>query len=242
MDSLLGRRRGVAAAIVGTALLGGLAIGLGGTRPGSAADHEDSPLVQGDQAADIADVYSFRSPTNPNKLVLVMTLSDVLPAPEIRLGRSIFSQDVLYQFKIDNDGDAVEDLVIQAFALGNRRNQVMSFRGPLPPVVIGTQARICFGPATNVRVSTGSRAIVKSKRGMKVFAGVRDDPFFFDFGAFLAVVADITSGNGANASFDNPGTDSFAGLNVYSIVVEVPIERLGGDPDDIAVWGTTNRM
>lgn len=40
------------------------------------ADHTDGPLATGDQAADIADVYSFRS---GDALVLAMTISNVQP-------------------------------------------------------------------------------------------------------------------------------------------------------------------
>jgi len=55
-----------------------------------------------------------------------------------------------------------------------------------------------------------------------MFAGLRDDPFFFDFGQYSAIIG------GTATSFNNPGTDTFAGSNVMSIVVEVPKSTLGG--------------
>ncbi len=217
---------------LGVALLLGAAA-LGSYTRVTAADHTDSPLAANDQAADIADVYSFQNGAN---LVLAMTISNIQAAPEIQLGQSIFDPAVLYQLKIDTDGDAVEDLVIQGFVTGNPRNQVMHFRGPIEPEVTGTSARIVNGPETaSVRVSTGESPIVQSRGGMTVFAGVRDDPFFFDLGQFSAVLA------GQAASFNEPGTDAFAGLNVYSIVVELPIDMVG-DPSTLSVWGTTNRL
>ncbi len=207
----------------------------------TAADHIDSPLIAADQSADLADVYSFRSPTNPDHIVLAMTISNIQAAPEIGFGRSIFDPQVLYQFKIDNDGDAVEDFVIQAFVTGkDASKQKMNFLGPAAPEVTGTDARILSRSGKDkarkgkVRVSTGTVPIIKSKRGMTVFAGVRDDPFFFDFGQFVAVL-------GGASSFNDPGTDAFAGLNVYAIVVEFPIAWLGGDSNDLKVWATTSR-
>jgi len=198
----------------------------------TASDHVDSPLTTGDQAADIADVYTFQNGSN---LVLAMTISNVQAAPEIQLGRSIFDPEVLYQFKIENDGDAVEDLVIQAYVTGNPTNQVMHFVGPVEPDLTGTSARIVNGPqSAAVRVSTGENPLVATRDGMMVFAGVRDDPFFFDVGQFSAILA------GQATSFNDPGIDAFAGLNVFAIVVELPMAALG-DPSTLSVWGTTSR-
>jgi hypothetical protein len=47
------------------------------------------------------------------------------------------------------------------------------------------------------------------------FAGPRDDPFFFDLGQFQEIL-------GNASGFNNPGTDTLLGLNVLSVVVEVP--------------------
>jgi len=198
-----------------------------------AADHVDSPLVTGDAAADIADVYSFVSPANADNLVLAMTLHGFVPPTENAI--SLFDPSVLYQFKIDSDGDAIEDLVVQAFVTGGPNNQVMHVRGPVAPEVIGSLGRIVNGGETmSVRVSTGTEPIVASRQGMTVFAGVRDDPFFLDLGQFMAIVG------GQATAFNNPGTDAFAGFNAYAIVIELPIAALGGSPD-LRVWGTTSR-
>jgi hypothetical protein len=72
-----------------------------------------------------------------------------------------------------------------------------------------------------------------SNDGITVFAGVRDDPFFFDLTQFQAILAGQASG------FRNPGVDTFAGTNVLAIVVEVPISMLGGP--NLNIWGTTSR-
>ncbi len=198
-----------------------------------AADHMDSPLVSDDAGADLADIYAFVSPSNPDNLVLAMTVHGFVPPTESSI--SLFDPSVLYQFKIDTDGNAVEDLVIQAFVTGSDGNQIMHFRGPVAPEVAGAVSRVVPGAETaTVRVSTTFSPTVESLNGMTVFAGVRDDPFFLDFGQFTAIVA------GEATAFNNPGTDSFAGFNVYAIVVELPIALLGGS-SDLGIWGTTSR-
>ncbi len=205
---------------------------LGATRWLTASDHRDSALLTADRAADIADVYSFRSPANPDNVVLVMTVSGLIPPPEA--ATTFFDPNVLYQWKIDNTGDAVEDLVIQAFVTGSGPHQVMHFRGPAMPLAPGTEARVLRGPETaTVRVSHAAEPIVTSRGGLTVFAGVRDDPFFFDLTRFKEIIA------GHASSFRNPGVDAFAGTGVLAIVVELPSALLGGP--QLGVWGTTNR-
>ena len=209
----------------------GAAVAIGWVGWLTAADHIDSPLVTDDAGADIADVYTFESPNNPNHVVLAMTLHGFVPPEEA--GVSIFDPRVLYQFKIDNDGDAVEDLVIQTFVTG-RRHQTAHVIGPVQPRVTGTEAKLAHGKRVSVPVSRTSKAIVRKRHGMTVFAGVRDDPFFFDVGRFNAILA------GQAGGFNDPGFDGFAGFNVYAIVVEFPKSLLGGS--NVNVWATTSRL
>ncbi len=208
------------------------AAGLGVTRFITASDHKDSMLLAGDPAADIADIYTFRSPTNPANVVLAMTVSGFIPPSEA--STTFFDPNVLYQWKIDNDGDAVEDLVIQAFVTGTGGHQVMHFRGPAKASEIGSTTRVIEGPETaTVAVSNTPTPIVATRNGMTVFAGVRDDPFFFDLVQFKKIIA------GQASAFRNPGVDTFAGTNVLAIVVELPSSMLGGTK--LGVWGSTSR-
>src|SRR2546428_5252194 len=126
---------------LGLAIAGAVVFGF--ARWVGASDHRDSALLTADRAADIADVYTFRSPTNSNNVVLAMTVSGFIPPPEI--GTTPFDPNVLYQWKIDNNGDAVEDLVIQAFVTGSGTHQVMHFRGPAAPLVTGANAQVIRG-------------------------------------------------------------------------------------------------
>jgi uncharacterized protein DUF4331 len=208
------------------------AAGLGVTRFITASDHKDSMLLASDPAADIADIYTFRSPTNPANVVLAMTVSGFIPPSEA--STTFFDPNVLYQWKIDNDGDAVEDLVIQAFVTGTGGHQVMHFRGPAKASELGSTTRVIDGPETaTVAVSNTPTPIIASRNGMTLFAGVRDDPFFFDLVQFKKIIA------GQASAFRNPGVDTFAGTNVLAIVVELPSSMLGGTK--LSVWGSTSR-
>src|SRR5947209_16325904 len=108
---------------------------LGVTRSITASDHKDSALLAGDPAADIADVYTFRSPVNPDNVVLAMTVSGFIPPPEA--STTFFDPSVLYQWKIDNNGHAVKDLVLHASVTGTGGNQLLQFGSPAAPSVTG---------------------------------------------------------------------------------------------------------
>lgn len=88
-------------------------------RPSGASSHRDAPLISEDPAADASDLYVFRAPQSatdagvvPNSLVI---LANYWPMQEPGAGPNWprFSDGVLYEIKIDNDGDAVEDITYQ---------------------------------------------------------------------------------------------------------------------------------
>ncbi len=180
------------------------------------ADHIDAPAVTGG-TTDIADYYAFQSPTDNNNMVFVATLQGLLsPATT---GGAAFDENTLIEFNIDSDGDLKEDMVIQAIP----RDGKMIVFGPSTPATQGAKSTINTS-ATRVEVDItpyGETAKVTNESGIKVFAGPRDDPFFFDLGAYQAVLGGTATG------FSNPGTDTFAGTNVLSLVVEVPKSMLG---------------
>lgn len=198
-----------------------------------AADHIDAPAVTGPGntsiGADITDIYAFQSPSDNTKMVFVMNTQGLLsPAAS---ATASFPSNVMYEFNIDNTGDNMEDLVIQALV----QNGKLRVYGPVAPTVKGTTSTVLTsGAVTEASVTAyGSSANVGSNtNGIKVFAGPRDDPFFFDLTRFKEILA------GTQTGFRNPGVDAFAGTNVMSIVVEVPKTMLG-TAATINVWGET---
>lgn len=84
-----------------------------------ASSHREAPLIAEDPAADATDLYAFLTPSTasdvsvvPGSLVLI---ANYWPLEEPGGGPNWprFSDQVLYEIKVDNDGDAVEDITYQ---------------------------------------------------------------------------------------------------------------------------------
>ena len=191
-----------------------------------AADHADAPAVTGN-ASDITDVYAFQG-QDTNNMVFVVNTQGLLTPGATAL--ATFNEDVLQEINIDTNGDNVEDLVIQAI----RDGKEMHFFGPYAPNSTGVNSTINSKEESGkVKITPyGSAPIIESKKGMKFFAGPRDDPFFFDLGQFKHILA------GEASSFNNPGTDSFGGTNVLSTIIELPKSMLGNS-SAISIWAVT---
>jgi hypothetical protein len=212
--------------LLGVALVGGIIF---------AADHIDAPAVTGPGSTslgnDITDIYAFQSPADNSKMVFVMNVQGLLsPAAS---ATATFPSNVMYEFNIDNSGDNVEDLVIQCLV----QNGKMRVYGPVAVGTPGTVSTVkTSGPTTEVAVtayaSSGSPNTASNANGTRIFAGPRDDPFFFDLVRYLDILA------GTQPGFRNPGVDTFAGTNVMSIIIEVP-KSLLGTAATINVWGET---
>jgi hypothetical protein len=236
------RRGAVAIAALAVALA---ATGIGVAR---ASDHQDNPLVELNPAMDMTDVYAFPG-SSPDRVALVMnSWAFLTPAEATTIG---FDPNLLYQFKIDNTCDAKEDRVIQVTFSGTAINQTVEVRGPVAPPVIGAMNNTL---ATTGDVVTGStNTVLGSPTGIQVFAGAREDPFFIDLEQFFRILPDRKPSTGSLSQLpDSPSASSFRaagaavdfvkGLNVLSIVVEVPASMLtAGGNAKIGVWGTISR-
>jgi hypothetical protein len=195
-----------------------------------AADHADAPAVTG-KTSDITDVYAFQSPSNASNMVLVVNIQGLI-APSATAAAK-FDPETMIEINIDNSTtkDNVEDLVIQT-TFDNGKVQVY---GPAKPIQTGVKSTL-INSATKIEgsISTyGSAPSITDQNGIKIFAGPRDDPFFFDLTQYKKIIA------GTATSFNNPGIDTFAGTNVMSIVIELPKSLLG--TGSVNIWATSNR-
>jgi len=119
-----------------------------------------------------------------------------------------------------------------------------------------------LGPKTtpNYEANFGRPSVFTLSNGMRVFAGPRDDAFYFDSAAtfdtlnfrapapILTGAADTNTGGPAYPA----AADGFAGYNISLIAVEVPIQMLTSDgtiPTNtananahIGVWASTHRQ
>ena len=90
-----------------------LCIGLSGLAV-FASSHGEAPLISLDRAADNTDTYAFRS-VEPGRAGFVTLIANYIPLQEPSSGPQFFRFDdtVLYEIKIDNTGDGVEDITYQ---------------------------------------------------------------------------------------------------------------------------------
>jgi uncharacterized protein DUF4331 len=204
--------------------------------PGRTADHRDAPGVNEDPRADINDIYAFLNPNNGN-VVLAMTVN---PFQVGGLPGVAFGQDVLYEFKIDNDGDNVEDLVIQTtFTPLVPGPQRFNVRGPAKPRIAGTASSLLLSDAPGISGPADGTVTTGTGNVVKAFAGLRDDPFFFDL-VFVFRLIGITAGGPLTRA---PGIDFFDSLNCSIIALELPPSVLRGRAGNVLrIWGTTGRQ
>jgi Domain of unknown function (DUF4331) len=192
------------------------------------ADHLDAPGLMppsGRFQADINDVYAFEG-SDAGKTVLTVTTN---PAAGV-FSPTSFGSDVLYELKVDQDGDAVEDLAYK-IRFSTVRND-----GSQKVIVKRAVGRAARGHTTGGGIVAQGRTgqTLAVSEGGSFFAGLRSDPFFFDLDAFLGTIGAVNNGR---TFLDGNENDFFEALNTQGIILEVPDTQLG---DEIGVWATTS--
>jgi Domain of unknown function (DUF4331) len=232
---------------IGVLLAAGIALVVGATGVLLASDHQDTPEAELQQRPDINDVYAFPG-RSPDRLVLAMTTaSPITPAQGKTIG---FDPNLLYQIKVDNTGDAVEDLVFQVRFEGEGPHQQVFLYGPVAPSSTGGVNKLVDGPPV---LSGPTNTALGSPGGIQLQAGLFDDPFFIDLEQFFRIIPDRKPATGSLSQLpDAPSASSFRtagqavdylrGLNTLAVVLELPVSQLtaGGNPK-IGVWGTISR-
>lgn len=216
----------------------------------SASDHQDTPLVELSPRFDINDVYAFPAPGDPSRTVIAISTSSPLTPAQTPSAMFGTKDQELYQIKIDNTGDAREDLVFQVTFTGKTGKQKVTLRGPVVPNSVGTANTLVGGKQikgyTNTVITDGP---------IKFFAGPRDDPFFIDLEAFFRILPDrrpetgplstITQGplTFRAASGPNPAVDFVRGFNDLAIVIELPTSAIANAATNgrFGVWATTSQ-
>ncbi len=236
---------GITAAAVAAVLVGPNLAG-----EGTASSHREAPLIAEDPTGDNTDLYAFRSPDKPNTLTIV---SNWIPGEDPAAGPNwyTFSPSARYNIKIDRTGDGRADITY-AFRfktatgplfLGNTtqsftatRNGRPFAKGTTPPNNIGPRL-LGFLGVKNYN-ATVAKSIASAPGGVKVFAGQRDDAFFGDIGAIFDLVGFRKAGTTGNKG---GGKDFFAGYNVHSVALQIPISHLDNARHTIGIWSSTDR-
>lgn len=236
----LTRSHGLAALLVLATVAGSTAVLVG-------SDHQDMPLVELNPRMDLTDVYAFPG-SAPGRIALVMNTSGFLSPAQT--AAAAFDPNILYQFKVDNDGDALEDRVIQVSFEGKGTGQQVVVRGPDAPAVTGAMMNVVDQNAPTLRGDFNSA--FGSASNIQVFAGPRDDSFFIDLEAAFCILPDRRPVTGALSQpcalpangFRAAGqaVNYVSGFNVLSIVIELPSSLLeSGAPGKLGIWGTLSR-
>ena len=141
------------------------------------ADHLDAPGIGEDPAEDSTDIYAFRSPENPENLVVALNVNPFsIPGS---LERN-FPKDMLYEIHVDNNGDIAADASVG-----------ITFSEPVPGrsqtfIVTGLASTPITGQTTAPTAGeTPAPENIPQTGPIEIFAGPRDAPFFFDLFAFL---------------------------------------------------------
>ncbi len=210
-----------------------------------AADHAESTSVAGDPGADIADVFAFLNPNDNSKVVLAMDVEGFIVPSEL-LNLSFFSHEILYRFEIENTGDAIPDQTIDVtFSPQTSRSAPQTATVRLPNSRRGGRLRTFTAPTT-VQTLNGTanpfNVTTNLANDVKFFAGLTDDPFYFDIVGFNRFVGSVLAGS-PDATRLQRARDSFAGYNIHMIAIEVPASMLRGSNGEIVgINGVTLRQ
>ncbi|MFK7858024.1 MAG: DUF4331 family protein [Granulosicoccus sp.] len=183
------------------------------TTAANAADHREAPGASAQLAADIGDYYAWHDESRLNLILTLGTFaSPGMPAT--------YNSDILYGFHFDTSApaDGVADVNIYArFAQDTEGDWGLQLSG------------------INETTLEGAVETVISNDQLTGWAGLVDDPFFFDQEGFNTTV------NSGTLSFD-PTRDAVAGLNITAIAVQVPIDTIMSGGGTLQTWTTTSSL
>jgi hypothetical protein len=212
-----------------------------------ASDHDDGEVDIKGRNLNLTDLYVFREQDqNPqasaDDLVLIMNTNPRSLARQ----QYFFSTNARYEFHIaamtNKDapvtGKADVTLRFEFSPPNDKQEQRMT-------VTMIRDGNVETAMATTTSLSnafdTGQQVSLGNGNHVTVFAGLREDPFFFDVEQFFRVRAGA-AGIGPAVGFRSPdqAIDFAAGYNVNAIAVRVPRQLLQGDANDAVfdVWTT----
>jgi hypothetical protein len=212
-----------------------------------AADHLDAPGAIADPTADITDLYTW---TDQGNVVFVLNVTPLAANPGAK-----FSDKIQYVIHTESSS---------AFGkTGTKSDVIVTFdANQKASVWVGDKGYV----SGDASATTG---LANADGNIKVFAGLRDDPFFFNLDGFKDTVKTVEAAAGA-LKFDaagcpkidaltsgllvkklstdpnstppaGPAKDFFAGKNVLSIVLSIDKKLLNAGGPILSAWASTNK-
>ena len=230
--------------------------------PGRASSHREAPLISNDPQADNTDVYAFVSPDAPDTVTMIASFN---PFEDPAGGPNFFrfGDNVLYEIKIDNNADGVEDITYQ-FRFTSQvvnSNTFLYATGPITSLDAAT--RNMYQTYTVTRIEAGRTVFTAGPmRTMYDNVGPASTPNYGGNGSGIYEFRQADGGVGRvfagqtddpffldlrvfdllyGGNLSEAGTDSLAGFNVHSIAIQVPKNSLKAGSPIIGVWSTASR-
>ena len=207
------------------------------------SSHREAPEIAKDAVADSTDLYALVSPDKPDTVTLI---ANYIPLETPAGGPNFyeFGEDVLYEIKIDNDGDGYPDVTYQFhFRSQNFIPSTFLYNvGPIESLDSANWNRRQFFSVTRVPrhgksqilarnlacppcnigplstpnyPSLASSAVHTLPNGGLVFAGQRAEAFFVDLGAIFDL-GDLRPIAKLHATFGLPAPTSTPGVNTLA--------------------------
>jgi hypothetical protein len=207
-----------------------------------AADHLDSPAASAEPTADITDVYAWMT-SDAERVNLVLNV-----APDAG-GSMSFPTSTVYAFHVNSS---------EGYGMAQTETLVRC-------KFYDENAIECWAGDEYVVGDPSNPAGITSEGGeMRVFAGLRNDPFYFELVGFNETVAAVRAAAGS-LTFDEdgcpaldaatstalvtqlqrgmagaPASNTFEGQNVLSIVVQLDKDVVTTGGDVLGVWASTH--
>src|SRR6266850_3826673 len=183
----------------------------------------------------------FLYPNDNSRLMLIMTIYGLIVHLE-NANFGIFDPAIRYRFELDTNGDPKPDGDIDV------RFSPRVAVGGVPQAQTATislpNGRTFTAPSTNssntADVAPPPVITTDPQSNVMFFAGLTDDPFFFDIPAFGRFNASIRAG-APNPGVFSRGRDTFAGYNTMAIALSIPMQVIRGRGDSIGVIIETQR-
>lgn len=226
-----------------------------------ASDHDDGETDTKGRNMNLTDVYAFREKdqnigSSPKDLILVMNTNPRSVARQ----QYYFSTNARYEFKIERvfDNNAVPGGTLAPSGLASPdvvlrlefgAPDAATRKQPITLTVIqdGVPTTVSAGTTTPLNTDPIVNKVSLDARSVSIFAGLREDPFFFDVEQFFRVRAGAL-GSGPAVGFrpscsTTPvacALDFTAGYNVNAVVMRVPVDVLQGTTTAATfdVWAT----
>ncbi len=229
---------------VGSLLLGLTAIATTATFV-QASDHDDGESDVKARSLNLTDLYVFReADQNPrasaDNLVFIMNTNPRSVARQ----QYYFSTKARYEFLVSRVADknatptGTADVTLRFEFMTPSANNQQPYK---LTVFEGGKSQVIEGLATPLNAQPEIKSATVRNSTLKVFAGLREDPFFFDVEQFFRVRAG-TLGIGPAVGFRDPSkaVDFATGYNVNAIAVQIPIAFLKGNSQATTfdVWET----